>query len=61
MATKSPGAGTVKPLAGGKQSPISSKSSSHPQTGQTATGPLAAQKGKRGKGTPLRGSRTVVP
>ena len=61
VATKSPGAGELKPLAGGTKMPISTKSNSSPQTGQTPTGPLAAQRGKRGKGTPLRGPRTIVP
>jgi len=59
--TKSPGAGELKPLAGGKPMTVSSKSNSKPQTGQTPTGPIPAQKGKRGKGTPLRGPRTIVP
>jgi hypothetical protein len=61
VATKSPGAGELKPLAGGTKMPISSKSSSKPQTGQTPGGPIPAQKGTRGKGTPLRGPRTIVP
>lgn len=60
VATKTPGAGELKPLAGGTPMVINKHSSSSPQTGQTPTGPIPAQPGKRGKGTPVRGKRTVV-
>ena len=61
VATKSGGAGELKVFAGGTPDVIRKASSTKPQTGQTPTGPIPAQPGKRGKGTPLRGARTIVP
>ena len=61
VATKSPGAGELKPLAGGTPMPISTKSNARPQTGQTPTGPIPAQKGSaRDRATPLKNVKRTV-
>lgn len=60
VATKTPGAGELKPLAGGTPMPISTKSSAKPQTGQTPTGPIPAQPGRRGTGRGIPNTKRTV-
>lgn len=60
VATKAPGAGELKPLAGGRKTTVSTHSNTSPQTGQTPGGPIPAQKGKRGSGTPLKNVKRTV-
>jgi hypothetical protein len=60
--TKSGGAGELKVFAGGTKVPSNQHSQTTPPLSSTANPPsLAGQKGRKGKGTPLRGPRTVSP
>jgi hypothetical protein len=66
VATKSPGAGELKEFAGGT-APRISRVTNTPATQQVShknpPGPIPAQPGRRGKGTPIttQRSRTIVP